>query len=66
MQSPCPSLGHVWQVGASLEVFRRDAALMRGPLGPVVFAQAKHGLGVGAIADHVVAAFRRATEENLH
>ena len=46
-------------VGADLEVMARDAARMRGS-GPVVFAQVKHGTGVEAIADYLLAA-RQAT-----
>ena len=47
-------------VGASLEIMARDAARMRGD-GPVVFAQATHGQGIGAIIDHLLAAWRSAT-----
>ena len=46
------------QVGASLDVFRRDAKLMRGD-GPVVFAQAKHGAGVGEIVDYILQAWKK-------
>ena len=42
-------------VGADLEVMARDARKMRGD-GPVVFAQVKHGVGVGEIAALVLAA----------
>jgi urease accessory protein len=46
-------------VGADLGVMDRDARKMRGD-GPIVFAQVLHGEGVRAIADHVLAAWRRA------
>ena len=49
-------------VGASLEVMARDAARMRGD-GPVVFAQATHGVGVDAIIAHVRAAWRAAVPD---
>ena len=42
-------------VGADLEVMKRDSARMRGN-GPTVFAQIRHGGGVEAIRDHVLAA----------
>jgi urease accessory protein len=44
-------------VGASLEVMGRDAAAMRGD-GPFVFAQARHGVGVDTIIEHIVAAWQ--------
>ena len=47
-------------VGASLEIMARDAARMRGD-GPVVFAQATHGQGIGAIIEHILGAWRSAT-----
>ena len=47
-------------VGASLDVMRRDAKLMRGD-GPVVFAQVKHGVGVDDILALVEKAFFDAT-----
>jgi urease accessory protein len=43
-------------VGASLEVMARDARAMRGD-GPFVFAQAKHGVGLQAIVDAILAAW---------
>jgi urease accessory protein len=46
-------------VGADLGVMERDARRMRGA-GPTVFAQVTHGLGVDAIAAHVVEAWDRA------
>ena len=42
-------------VGADLAVMDRDARRMRGD-GPTVFAQVTHGVGIEAIADHVLAA----------
>jgi len=42
-------------VGADLAVMERDAKRMRGA-GPTVFAQVTHGVGIDAIAAHVVAA----------
>jgi urease accessory protein len=44
-------------VGADLEVMARDAAKMRGA-GPTVFAQCTHGVGVDAIIEQVLAAWR--------
>jgi urease accessory protein len=46
-------------VGASLEVMARDARAMRGD-GPVIFAQARHGLGVDEIVGAIVQAWERA------
>ena len=45
-------------VGSSLDIMRRDAALMRGQ-GPVIFAQVKFGPGVDDIIDHVEKAFAK-------
>jgi len=45
-------------VGADLGVMDRDARRMRGA-GPTVFAQVTKGVGVGAIADHIISAWRR-------
>jgi len=39
-------------VGASIDVMRRDARVMRGD-GPTVFAQVKHGPGVEEIAAYI-------------
>jgi urease accessory protein len=47
-------------VGASLDVMARDASAMRGA-GPVVFAQAKNGVGVPEIAQAILAARSEAT-----
>jgi urease accessory protein len=46
-------------VGADLAVMDRDARRMRGD-GPVVFAQVTHGVGVRAIADHMLRCRRQA------
>lgn len=46
-------------VGADLAVMDRDARKMRGD-GPTVFAQVTKGVGVDAIADHVLSAWRAA------
>ena len=46
-------------VGADLGVMARDAARMRGA-GPVVFAQAAHGVGVDEIVAQIVGAWRAA------
>jgi urease accessory protein len=46
-------------VGADLKVMERDAKKMRGD-GPFLFAQAKHGVGVDTIVDHVVHAWQHA------
>ena len=43
-------------VGASLDVMKRDAALMRGE-GPTIFAQVKHGVAVDDIIAHIDKAF---------
>jgi len=44
-------------VGADLDVMARDAARMRGQ-GPTVFAQCTRGVGIEAIVDHVLDAWR--------
>ena len=46
-------------VGASLDVMARDAAKMRGD-GPVVFTQITRAVGVEAVIDHVLGAWRAA------
>jgi urease accessory protein len=46
-------------VGADLAVMARDAALMRGT-GPVIFAQVRHGQGVDAIVEQIMATHTRA------
>jgi urease accessory protein len=46
-------------VGASLEVMRRDADIMRLK-GPTIFAQAKNMLGVPEIADMILEAYEEA------
>src|SRR5437016_2902961 len=48
-------------VGADLGVMDRDARRMRGD-GPTVFAQVTRGVGIDAIAGHVLEAWRRATK----
>uniref|UniRef100_A0A803QWU5 Urease accessory protein G n=1 Tax=Cannabis sativa TaxID=3483 RepID=A0A803QWU5_CANSA len=40
-------------VGADLEVMKRDALRMRDG-GPFVFAQVKHGVGIGEIVNHIL------------
>ena len=50
-------------VGADLDVMARDAARMRGA-GPTVFAQVTRGVGVDAIAGHIVTAWRAARSAN--
>jgi urease accessory protein len=47
-------------VGADLEVMARDSKKMRAH-GPFVFAQVKHGVGVGEIIDHIVHSWQHAT-----
>jgi urease accessory protein len=47
-------------VGANLEVMARDARAMRGD-GPVVFAQAKNGVGVQAIVGAIMGARKMVT-----
>jgi len=49
-------------VGSSLEVMKRDAAMMRGA-GPVVFGQVKFGPGVDEVLGHVERAFAAAREK---
>ena len=49
-------------VGASLDVMARDAAAMRGD-GPFVFAQARSGVGLDAIIEHIVTAWRGGASE---
>jgi urease accessory protein len=46
-------------VGASLEVMERDAKLMRGD-GPTLFTSVRNGEGVGAVIEHVLAAWKAA------
>lgn len=46
-------------VGSDLAVMDRDAKKMRGD-GPTIFAAVRHGKGVEEIADHIVAAQKRA------
>ena len=46
-------------VGADLDVMERDARKMRGS-GPFLFAQAKHGVGVPQIIDHITHAWQHA------
>ena len=48
------------QIGASLDVMERDSRKMRGD-GPFVFAQVTHGVGLDAISDHMLAAWKKAT-----
>jgi urease accessory protein len=48
-------------VGASIDIMRRDAKLMRGD-GPVVFAEVKNDVGVGEIIAYVEVAYRAATD----
>ncbi len=45
-------------VGASLEVMARDARAMRGD-GPFVFSQANRGVGLEAIVDEILGAWRQ-------
>eukprot|EP00252_Welwitschia_mirabilis_P015831 TRINITY_DN351_c0_g1_i1.p1 TRINITY_DN351_c0_g1~~TRINITY_DN351_c0_g1_i1.p1 ORF type:complete len:286 (-),score=62.64 TRINITY_DN351_c0_g1_i1:174-1031(-) len=49
-------------VGADLNVMERDARRMRDE-GPFVFAQVKHGIGVGEIAYHVLSVWEEATHQ---
>jgi urease accessory protein len=43
----------------------RDSKKMRG-LGPVVFAQVKHGVGVDDIIEHIIHAWQHATGIEHH
>jgi urease accessory protein len=52
-------------VSADLDIMARDSKKMRG-LGPVVFAQVKHGVGVGEIIDHIIHAWQHATGVEHH
>jgi urease accessory protein len=47
-------------VGADLEVMGRDSKRMRGD-GPFLFAQVTNGIGVSAVATHLLASWRQAT-----
>lgn len=47
--------------GASIEVMRRDAELMRGS-GPVLFTKVKFGDGVPEVVEHILRAQRAATD----
>jgi urease accessory protein len=47
-------------VNADLDVMAREARAMRGE-GPVVFAQAKNGVGIETIVDDILGAWRAAT-----
>lgn len=51
-------------VGASLEVMERDARKMRAE-GPFVFAQVTKGQGVDAIAEHIIATWKKATAPRI-
>lgn len=46
-------------VGADLKVMERDTKKMRGE-GPFVFAQVKHGVGIGEIIGHIMHAWKHA------
>lgn len=45
-------------VGADLGIMERDTRKMRGE-GPFLFAQVKHGMGVGEIIEHILASFNK-------
>jgi urease accessory protein len=49
-------------VGADLSIMDRDSRKMRGE-GPFVFAQIKNGVGVDAIMEHVLSAWREASKQ---
>jgi urease accessory protein len=51
-------------VGASLDVMADDARAMRGD-GPIVFAQARNGVGIPAIVESLIVAWRRATATDV-
>ena len=44
-------------VGASIDIMKRDSAIMRGD-GPTVFGSVKHGVGVSQIIEHIEKAFK--------
>ena len=44
-------------VGASIDIMKRDSAIMRGD-GPTVFGSVKHGVGVSEIINHIEKAFK--------
>lgn len=48
-------------VGSDLEVMRRDAIKMRGPVAPTVFAAVKHLKGIQLIIDEIMKAYKKAT-----
>ncbi|KAH0451013.1 hypothetical protein IEQ34_021705 [Dendrobium chrysotoxum] len=52
-------------VGADLAVMERDALRMRDG-GPLVFAQVKHGVGVGEIVSHIIGAWEQSTGRKRH
>ncbi|KAG0487672.1 hypothetical protein HPP92_009767 [Vanilla planifolia] len=52
-------------VGANLAVMEHDALRMRDG-GPFVFAQVKHGIGVGEIVNHILGAWELATGRKKH
>jgi urease accessory protein len=53
-------------VGADLDVMKHDAIKMRGP-GPFIFAQAKNGVGVEHVIDHIIHAWQHALRvEHCH
>lgn len=52
-------------VGADLGVMKRDAARMRGT-GPTAMAAVKSGVGLAEIIEHIVFAWRHATEHHGH
>jgi urease accessory protein len=49
-------------VGASLDVMAHDAREMRGG-GPFVFTQARHGIGVPVVVEHILAVWRQLPAE---
>jgi urease accessory protein len=48
-------------VGADLEVMKRDTIKMRGS-GPFLFCQARHGVGIDHVVNHIVHAWEHALE----
>ena len=52
-------------VGASIDIMKRDAAIMRGT-GPTVFGSVKHGVGIEEIISHIDHAFTTSTGHDGH
>ena len=49
-------------VGADLAVMERDSKAMRGE-GPFIFAQAKNGVGINEIVEHISKSYEKHTRQ---